>query len=158
MRELILYRLRRGKQYISMFLRLGLTGLQTLILGLIYPSTANQLLLVKGSLRTQQDSKVGGKPLIALGLCQRMAGQVVTEVERPGQNNEGVVGVALLSILIMAALEEMDYLQQQRQAVVAAAGLFKREPARLEPVQQEARGGLILEALAALVQQQQPQR
>jgi hypothetical protein len=37
-----------------------------------------------------------------------MAGQVVTEVERPGQNNEGVVEGALLFILLMAELAEMD--------------------------------------------------
>jgi hypothetical protein len=42
--------------------------------------------------------------------------------------------------------------------VAVAAGLFKLEPALLEPLQLEGRGELVLGALAALVQQQQPQR
>jgi hypothetical protein len=109
MRELILYRLRRGKQYISMFLRLGFTGLQTLILGLIYPSIANQLVLVMGSLRKQQDSKVGDNPAIVFTYqLHLLVDQVGLEAGLPEQNNEGVAEVALLSILLMAALEEMD--------------------------------------------------
>jgi hypothetical protein len=42
--------------------------------------------------------------------------------------------------------------------VAVAVALFKVETAILEPPRQEVLGGLVLEVLAVLVQQQQPQR